>query len=346
MDHFRDLCKERVREIAALFPNEGVAAASRLLAIAANGYRGLLSNTRDGDEPVHPYTVLQCTVAAAQLGLEFLGDQAYLVPYNGSASLIVGPGGLILLGARSGFVRSTTARCVFDADEFDYQLGSDEYVHHRKAPTGRRMPKEDVQKHITHAYCVLQMATPAGEAPARTCEVLTAEDIAFYRSFSKARKGPWFDNFEGMGRKTVIKRAYALAPKSPLLEIALRETDHGTLPMQRDRLGVVDIDGDVQTERRVSVAVPPASLVSQVNSAIRSQGNPAEPPTAPERKAPTEARLGRIAVSQDVDLLIVQAIARDIDAGDARDITEALARDGHAVAVEQVAAVIAALRAP
>ena len=80
---------------------------------------------------------------------------------NGAAQLIVGPGGLILLGARSGFVRSTTARAVFDADDFDYRLGTDEYVHHRKAASGRRVPKEDVQKAITHAYCVLQMATPA-----------------------------------------------------------------------------------------------------------------------------------------------------------------------------------------
>jgi recombinational DNA repair protein RecT len=65
-------------------------------------------------------------------------------------------------------------------------------------------------------------------------EVLTAEDLAYYRGFSKASSGPWFDNYEGMCRKTVLKRGLEFVPRSPLLVASLRETETGGYEIPED----------------------------------------------------------------------------------------------------------------
>jgi hypothetical protein len=82
--------------------------------------------------------------------------------------------------------------------------------------------------------------------------------------------------------------------------------------------------------------------------AVATKGKPARKPAqaaTPAAKGPSEARLGKVAVTEGLPLEVVQAIARDIDAGDEHAIAAALARDGHTVDVAQVSAVIAALRA-
>jgi recombinational DNA repair protein RecT len=58
-------------------------------------------------------------------------------------------------------------------------------------------------------------------------KVLTSEEIGYYRGFSKAKSGPWIDNYPGMARKTAIKRAAALVPGSPLMAAALKENEVG-----------------------------------------------------------------------------------------------------------------------
>lgn len=168
-------------------------------------------------------TVAERVIACHHLGLE-IGDQAYLVPYSGDANLIIGPRGLIALAYRSAFVRSLHVGIVFRADVeaklFTYNLGNGD-ISHEKATHGRRSGGTPEQL-ITHAYCIVHTTTGG-----RFAEVLTAEDIGYYRSFSKASKGPWFDNFEGMCRKTAIKRGLEFVPRSPLMAAALRETEVG-----------------------------------------------------------------------------------------------------------------------
>jgi recombination protein RecT len=164
---------------------------------------------------IDPEIIAEKVIACHHLGLE-IGDQASLVPYGSDLQLIVGPRGLIALMYRSGFIKSVEARSVFDGDEFDYSLGSKKFIHHKKATSGRRVAT------ISHAYFVAETTTEG-----TVQEVLTFEDIEYYRSFSKAKTGPWVDNFEGMCRKTAIKRGAEFIPRSALLSAALREDDHG-----------------------------------------------------------------------------------------------------------------------
>lgn len=168
-------------------------------------------------------TVCERVIAAHHLGLE-VGDQAYLVPYGGQTNLIIGPRGLIALAYRSGFVKSIYAASVFKADVeanlFSYNLATGE-ISHEKATSARRTGSNPEQL-ITHTYCLVHTTTGG-----RFAEVLTAEDLAYYRSFSKAKSGPWIDNFEGMARKTAIKRGLEFVPRSPLMSAALKENEVG-----------------------------------------------------------------------------------------------------------------------
>jgi recombination protein RecT len=205
--------KTQYRQLSALFPDNGEVMVNRACAAAVNASR--TSALKDASAE----SIAAATIACHHLGLE-PGDQAYLVPFKGEVQLIIGPRGLISLMFRSGFVKSVRAHCVFEADAtsgvWDYDLGSSKYIRHRKAPVGRR------SGFITHAYAIVDTTTE-GQA----IEVLTQEDLEYYRGFSQAKSGPWFDNYEGMCRKTVLKRIAEFVPRSPMLSAALREDSHG-----------------------------------------------------------------------------------------------------------------------
>jgi phage RecT family recombinase len=213
------LFRDRWKELIALFPDDGKARVMRARASAQNSLR------RSELKSVNVESLATAVLGAHHLGLE-IGDQAYVVPYKAAAQLIIGPRGLIALAYRAGFVRAVEARCVFEGDDFDYDFGAGS-LRHRKVEQGRRPPNRKPEDLITHAYCTISTTTGG-----RVIEVLTAEDLRFYRGFSKASSGPWFDNFEGMGRKTAIKRGLEFVPRNALLSAALRETDEGgyTIP--------------------------------------------------------------------------------------------------------------------
>lgn len=219
-ERIREIFRSQFRQLAALFPSDGETMANRACAMAIQASRKC--RKADGTSTASPESIAEVAMACLSLGLEF-GDQAYCVPYKGTASLIVGPRGLIALAYRSGFVKSIEARSVFEGDVFEYEFGTSPKIRHVKATQGRRPAKViDTWERVTHAYCIIETTTGG-----KIVEVLTGEDLDFYRGFSKADSGPWYDNYEGMVRKTVEKRALEFVPRSPLLAAALREDDHG-----------------------------------------------------------------------------------------------------------------------
>jgi phage RecT family recombinase len=243
-DHLkRILFSDRRKELEALFPQDGKAIVNRMASVAVSQFRKLQTMSR---HPIDVPSLVDSITHAAQLGLEIIGDQAYLVPYKGKIQLIVGPGGLITLGHREGI--AACARCVFRGDEFDYDLGTD-WVHHKKSE--KRRVSSDPWDDIIYAWAKIKRAPVSpGAPPAETLEVLTKEDLAYYRSFSKAESGPWYDNPEGMCRKTGLKRVYAFAPKGYILSSALQEDDHGAY------IPPVTIDFVDPQRGAVSAAVP------------------------------------------------------------------------------------------
>ena len=86
---------------------------------------------------------LSAMMSAAQLGLEPntpLG-QAYLIPYKNKGKLEcqfqIGYKGLLDLAYRNPDIQTVQAQCVYEADEFEYELGLEPKLKHKPALLNR-----------------------------------------------------------------------------------------------------------------------------------------------------------------------------------------------------------------
>lgn len=163
-------------------------------------------------------SIFRSTVQAAEMGLEpgsAIGE-AYLVPYrtkNGmECQLIPGYRGLISLAYRSGHVKSVTAHCVYQGDEFHFELGLAPVLRHIPNATATRDPKD-----ITYAYCVVHL-----QDGGLLYDVMTRGEIDAIRARSKAgSSSPWVTDYAEMARKTVTRRTLKYAPMSVELQKAI-----------------------------------------------------------------------------------------------------------------------------
>lgn len=168
----------------------------------------------------HPQTILGAVMTAAQLGLEFgpLGH-AYLVPYKGKCSLIVGYKGYIDLARRSGQLRSIVARAVHERDQFEFAFGTEETLRHR--------PCLDASPGPAVAYygiARLQDGDPIHL-------VLSPTDVERFRlrSMSGASddtNSPWRTDYDAMAMKTVIRRMVPWLPLSVEAARAIETDEH------------------------------------------------------------------------------------------------------------------------
>lgn len=152
-----------------------------------------------------------CLMQCAQLGLEPntpLG-QAYLIPRNikgqMQCTLIVGYQGMMDLARRSGQVHAVQARAVFTGDEFAFEYGSVERLHH--VPAGDEDPDR-----LTHTYGIARL-----EGGAVMFEVATRKAIEAARARGGSDRGthsPWRTDYIAMAQKTAIRKLYKWLPKS------------------------------------------------------------------------------------------------------------------------------------
>lgn len=156
-----------------------------------------------------PNSFLGAMMQAAQLGLEPntpLG-QAYLIPFKNKGVMEVqfqiGYKGLIDLVYRSKEVTDIQAQCVYENDEFEYELGLTPVLKHKPALKNR-------------GEVILYYAVFHTKAGGYGFEVMSKEDIINHakktsQSYSK-ESSPWNKYFDEMAKKTVLKRALKYAP--------------------------------------------------------------------------------------------------------------------------------------
>jgi recombination protein RecT len=150
---------------------------------------------------------------AAELGLEpgSATGEAYLVPFKGTCQMIPGYQGLTTLAFRSGFVSSVMAREVYEGDVFDFEYGLEAKLRHVPGD-GEHDPTR-----ITHAYAVIKLKDGG-----ILYDVMTRQEIDRIRGRSRAgSSGPWVTDYAEMAKKTVLRRALKLCPKSVELSKAL-----------------------------------------------------------------------------------------------------------------------------
>jgi len=202
-------------------------------------------------------SIAKSIMGAAQLGLDCSGvlGSAYLVPYNNNkigayeAQLIIGYRGLIDLARRSGQIDSIEARCVFENDEFDFELGTDPKIKHK--------PTIDEPGDLIAVYAVARIK---GQTMPQI-EIMSRANIDRVRAQAKAGKfGPWVDHYAEMARKTVVRRLCKYLPLSPELiaaeQIENQPVEYATATASRSERLALDIGavaGEIDTDDAADV---------------------------------------------------------------------------------------------
>jgi recombination protein RecT len=164
-------------------------------------------------------------IAAIGISLNPAKRQAYLVPRDGKICLDISYMGLLDLAIQSGSILWGQAELVYDADQFELN-GFD------KPPLHKRDPFSGARGGIKGAYVVVK--THSGDYLTTCMSLGEIHDIrdrtkAWKAYIEKKKLCPWVTDEGEMMKKTVIKRAYKLWPKTDKLDNAVHylNTDGG-----------------------------------------------------------------------------------------------------------------------
>lgn len=173
-------------------------------------------------------SLINCMMQSCYTGL-FPGalQECDYLPYKGVATFVPRYGGLVGLAEQTGLYSGFSANVVYEADEFDFQEGSDPYLKHRKSLGSQ---KERGERVAAYASCKSTSGTPI-------FVILTMDEV---ESIKKRAPGgsssysPWnnsqeFD-YDEMCKKTALKRLCKLLKKSPELAKAIEVDNEGERP--------------------------------------------------------------------------------------------------------------------
>lgn len=153
-----------------------------------------------------PASIALAIIGASQLGLEIGGPTgyAYMIPYSGRATLIIGYKGWCQLALRSPRIRRLHASVVYldevEAGTFDVDHGSG-VVRHKFTFPAKGIKRDKAE--IVGAYCLVELDSGGVE-----CRVLTLDEIEDRRKRGASGKGvktPWDTDYAAMARKSAIR---------------------------------------------------------------------------------------------------------------------------------------------
>jgi recombination protein RecT len=149
-------------------------------------------------------------IAAIGISLNPALKESYLVPRGNQVCLDISYIGLIKLATDTGAIEWVQAEIVKEKDTFEY-LGIGKAPVHKMNPFSERGA-------VIGVYCVAKLSS--GES---LCTIMSKADCDAIRDKSSqaAKSGPWKDFYEEMLKKTVIKRASKLWPKSERIQQAV-----------------------------------------------------------------------------------------------------------------------------
>lgn len=154
-------------------------------------------------------------VASVGLSLSPALKLAYLVPRKGRACLDISYIGLVKIATDSGSVLAVKAELVRANDSF-------EYVDAFTMPRHHFDPFASVEDRgeVIGVYVVAKLANGMTQI-----ETISRQEINKIRDVSKAKEGPWIEWFEEMAKKSGIKRASKLWPRTERLSKAVQLLD-------------------------------------------------------------------------------------------------------------------------
>lgn len=149
-------------------------------------------------------------VAAVGLTLNPAMKLAYIVPRKGVACLDISYMGLVKLATDSGSVLQVASVPVHATDKFEW-ISPFDLPLHKFDPFAKKADRGEV----VGVFCAARIANGCLQV-----DPMSREDVDKIRKMSRAESGPWFDWFEEMVKKTVIKRASKLWPRTQRLVTA------------------------------------------------------------------------------------------------------------------------------
>ena len=177
-------------------------------------------------------------LTASAHGLEpGVNDEAYLVPYKGEATLIIGYQGYVKLFWQHPLAAQLSAHVVYANDEFEYSYGLNPTLHHKPA-RGDRGP-------IECYYGTAGLTTGA-----KVFVVLTTAEVKALRGGKEGPSGRIIDPMKWMERKTVLRQLFKLLPKSVSMAAAIAADERPGSELHRELMQAAApalqvLDGDV-----------------------------------------------------------------------------------------------------
>ena len=158
-------------------------------------------------------TVYGAVVQAAQLGLEIgAANHCWLIPYGPKCQLLIGYGGMVQLATNSAAVSVIDADVVYENDAFDFQKGTQEFLHHKPY----WMAGADEPGKIKAAWAAVKMADGGYRFL-----VMPIAEIEQHRARSRsANDGPWVTDYAAMAKKTAVRVLCKLLPMSTSPQLA------------------------------------------------------------------------------------------------------------------------------
>jgi len=150
-------------------------------------------------------------VAAIGLSLNPAKKQAYLVPRAGKVCLDPSYMGLCDIATMSGSIKWVQAKLVCANDIFEDNGPGEKPTH-----TYKPFAKKEDRGEFVGVYCVAK--TVDGDY---LTEVMPSEDVNGIMARSESAKknyGPWITDFQEMAKKSVVRRAYKMWPKTESMD--------------------------------------------------------------------------------------------------------------------------------
>jgi|GEM_PF-346616 len=187
-------------------------------------------------------SVLATCMKAAQDGLLLDGREAAPVVFKGKCQYIPMVAGILKKMRNSGEIASVDVQTVYENDHFEYVLGDDAHITHKPVITGERGP--------SIAWYAIVKTKDGGIYR----EVQNKDDIEKVRKVSKAKSedAPWFQWYEEMAEKTVLKKISKRAPSSADLEQVI---DH-----DNEMIGFVQKVPSVEVRPEKEISTQPSYL--------------------------------------------------------------------------------------
>jgi recombination protein RecT len=185
-----------------------------------------------------PESFAGAILTAAAIGVEVGTPEAYLVPYKGECTLIIGYQGYTKLFWQHPAAQTLDAEVVYEKDEFDWQKGTSPYLKHKpyKGEGGRGK--------IVYYYAAVTLSTGGSHF-----EVLTPDEVKQLRGGKIGTSGGIADPMHWMERKTAIRQVLKPMPKSSQLAQAVQSDERDGTSLYMERVAE-NVPAAIGSERR------------------------------------------------------------------------------------------------